>query len=402
MRIRRLDLVRYGKFTGLTLQLPCAERDFHVIVGPNEAGKSTIREAINDLLFGIPRTTPHAFLHPMPELRLGASIEHGGKTLDFERVKASRQTLRGPADTPLADGVLAEYIGSVEREFFTQMFGLDHDRLVKGGQSILTASNDLGQILFQSAAGITAVGTVRDDLTAEADGLWSGRRAGGKAYYIASDELERSTAALKESTVRTRAWTEADAAVNEHRSAWEAVRQEHATVVARRTQLERIRRVAPHLRALEEVTAQITESGDVVELPEDAATLVLESERGIATAQVEIDHHTGLVAGAEVALRAIRIDEAVLAAAAEIERQFALHLQYGDYEAALARRRAEIGVHQAEASRLAEHLGWMTIDEGDIRSRLPSQPARDALAHLMGSQGALRQAATSIERTVNA
>jgi len=64
MRIRELKLIRYGKFTDRSLSLPLKERDFHLIVGPNEAGKSTVRTAIGDWLFGIPMRTPPRFPSP--------------------------------------------------------------------------------------------------------------------------------------------------------------------------------------------------------------------------------------------------------------------------------------------------------------------------------------------------
>lgn len=93
MRISELKLVRYGKFTDRSLELPLKDRDIHIIVGPNEAGKSTVRTAIGDWLFGIPMRTPLAFLHPMPELRIGGVIERrgagsvNGEQLAFERNK---------------------------------------------------------------------------------------------------------------------------------------------------------------------------------------------------------------------------------------------------------------------------------------------------------------------------
>ena len=102
MRIRELKLIRYGKFTNRTLVLPARERDIHLIVGPNEAGKSTVRTAISDWLFGIPMRTPLAFLHPMPELRLGGIVERFGagasaaQSLAFERTKGNKNTLRTP------------------------------------------------------------------------------------------------------------------------------------------------------------------------------------------------------------------------------------------------------------------------------------------------------------------
>jgi uncharacterized protein YhaN len=51
MRIDRLDLLRYGKFTDRVLVFPQARQDFHLVVGPNEAGKSTVAEAIRAAFF---------------------------------------------------------------------------------------------------------------------------------------------------------------------------------------------------------------------------------------------------------------------------------------------------------------------------------------------------------------
>ena len=56
MRIERLSLARYGCFTDAELDF--AGEGLHVVVGPNEAGKSTSRSAVADLLFGFPGRTP--------------------------------------------------------------------------------------------------------------------------------------------------------------------------------------------------------------------------------------------------------------------------------------------------------------------------------------------------------
>ncbi len=92
MRITRLDLLRFGKFTDKSISLPLAPQDFHLIVGPNEAGKSTIRNAIQDLLFGIETRSRYNFLHAHNEMRVGALIEHAGNPLDFIRTKARTKT----------------------------------------------------------------------------------------------------------------------------------------------------------------------------------------------------------------------------------------------------------------------------------------------------------------------
>ena len=168
MRIAQLNLLRYGKFTDTSVVLPKAEQDFHLIVGPNEAGKSTLRNAILDLLFGIETRSRYNFLHPHPDMRLGAVIEQHDAVLDFIRLKARSKTLQTAAGQALPDNALTPFLGQLERDFFDQMFGLNHERLVRGGQDILSAANDIGQILFQAAAGVGSLGVVRDQLEAEA------------------------------------------------------------------------------------------------------------------------------------------------------------------------------------------------------------------------------------------
>ena len=67
MRFRRLDLLRFGKFTDTSLAFPAGGPDLHLIVGPNESGKSTARAGVSDFLFGVARpTSPWTFLHDAP------------------------------------------------------------------------------------------------------------------------------------------------------------------------------------------------------------------------------------------------------------------------------------------------------------------------------------------------
>ena len=72
MRLLRLDLARFGLFTDVSLDLSAPGT--HVLLGHNEAGKTTAMAAIEQLLYGIPVRTSHAFLHEMRDLRLGALL----------------------------------------------------------------------------------------------------------------------------------------------------------------------------------------------------------------------------------------------------------------------------------------------------------------------------------------
>lgn len=391
MRIERLDLLRFGKFEGRTLDLPRAERDFHVIVGPNEAGKSTVRAAIADLLYGIPARTPHAFLHAMPDLRLGARVEHSEGILDFIRTKGNKQTLRDVGDTPLPDSALAPFLGGTDRSFFEQMFGLDHQRLIEGGHNILSASNDLGQILFQSAAGIASLGPLREALENEADTLWSARRSGTREWYIAQDALEAATKGLKDATVRTKDWTSANASLREIDEARADALRTHAMLRTRRDQLERIRRTTPHLRALDDALAALTALGPVADLPESAATTLAESGRLQALAGADIEQHNRLLRETRAALESKHVDRALLALATEIHELNEQRLQYRAHDADILRRQSEIDAEWRIVFGMATGLGWDATSEEALRARLPRSAARASLDRLARSHEASRR-----------
>jgi hypothetical protein len=63
MKIEELRLVAVGPFTDVTLDLSGGNRGFHVIYGPNEAGKSSALGAIRYLLYGFPTRLGDDFVH---------------------------------------------------------------------------------------------------------------------------------------------------------------------------------------------------------------------------------------------------------------------------------------------------------------------------------------------------
>ncbi|WP_051927362.1 ATP-binding protein [Ruegeria halocynthiae] len=78
MRLNRLDLTRFGKFTDLSLSFPVptpGSPDLHVIYGANEAGKSTLLEGWLDMLFQIPARSSMDFIHPYQSMQLGAVLD---------------------------------------------------------------------------------------------------------------------------------------------------------------------------------------------------------------------------------------------------------------------------------------------------------------------------------------
>src|ERR1700722_12119631 len=121
MRLKRLDLTRYGKFTDHSIDF--AEReagtpDLHIVYGPNEAGKSTALAAFLDLLYGIEPRSRFNFLHSYPVMRIGATLEFGGQVLELGRVKRAQNDLLDAGGLPVAEAAIAGQLGGIDRESY--------------------------------------------------------------------------------------------------------------------------------------------------------------------------------------------------------------------------------------------------------------------------------------------
>lgn len=400
MRLQQLQLIRYGKFTDQEVVLPKQDHDFHFIVGPNEAGKSTVRNAIAELLFGFPvRSGAMAFLHPQSDLRLGAHLADGGSMLTFHRVKANKNTLRTPEDVALADDALIPFLGTADRDFFEQMFGLDHGQLVRGGQTILDASKDVSQVLFQSAAGIAGLGKVKDALVAEADKLWGPRASGNRVYYAANTKWEEACKELKLLTVRTKVWSEAREKLADIEARIEAAHGEKTTLQTTRTRLERVRRLAPTVQALRARLEELVELGEVLELPADASNTLSSGESALSVAQTVQEQREQDVNRFQSQRDGISYDARVLALKSDIEELEAFAQRVRDHHADLKTQQREyerfLGLGLASAS----ELGWP--DDGEeLRKVLPAALVVRDVQRLVTTHGKLLQAMNNADNAL--
>lgn len=398
MRIRQLNLIRFGKFTDRKIEMPAAEQDIHFIVGPNEAGKSTVRSAIGNWLYGIPARTPLAFIHPMPELRLGGVIERKVEgaaqaiCLAFERAKANKNTLRTPDDAVLPDTILQSWLNGLDEQAFARMYALDHTTLVEGGSGILSASDDLGRMLFQSAAGIQHLGQVLQELQSEADGLWGPRKAASREYYAALELFDKANDDLKKSTLRTRDWKSQHDTLRETEQALEEARERHIEFRLQLSRLERIRRVQPMLLSLDLTQARLNDLlalGHVPLLAEDAAQVLSQANQDLALAEAEIQRHERDIGQANTALSGIQVDHKLVSLAPDITEINERRLQFRAHRADIIKRIEEVRVEWQRAQELAASLGWGAVDDEGVRQRLPAQAVRTRLRRLLKERGEL-------------
>lgn len=176
MRLMKLELLAYGHFRGLTLDF--SSPGIHVVIGRNEAGKSTTLRAITGLFYGIDRYTADAFLHPMKELRIGGVIEgSNGERVRVIRRKGAVNTLLDAQGQPIDETVMKRLLNGVSEETFRNAFGLDHDALEAGAKGLLEGGGDLGESLFDASVGGGGgeVQRLLADLSNEADKIYRPR-----------------------------------------------------------------------------------------------------------------------------------------------------------------------------------------------------------------------------------
>ena len=399
MRVARLDLARYGCFTDQIVELPAHVRDFHIVLGPNEAGKSTTRTALSEVLFGIAGNSRYAFLHDNKALRIGAVLEHGDQRLTFRRRKGTKNTLLDENEGPLPDAVLAPFLGSTDRALFERMFSLDHAGLVNGGRQLLDAKDDIGRMLFQASGGLARFGEVCENLKSEADELWAPRRGADRRYYAALDLLNSADGALRDTIVRAKDFREAERKFQEAEAAVSDADSELARLVRQCAHLERVKRVAAALARRTRLREDLTDLARVVLLPETADKQVREATTEIALANGACVRIVGELEQATETRDTVVVDETLLALAEDIRASTQRRHALTGHAEGIAKRRAEIQQLTIQAADLAARLGWPAGTLADWRGRIPSELAQEDLSRLLGRHAGL---ATALAATAEA
>ena len=389
MRIQRLDLLRYGRFTDAHLALPVSDSDFHIVFGPNEAGKSTALSAIEDLLFGIASNSPYNFLHDYGSMRIGAVLENGGKTLEVRRRKGNKDTLLTANEVPIMGGAgaLAPFLAGADQSFFTRMFSLDHERLRKGGREILEAQDEVGQMFFSAGAGLSGLRDRLKALIQEADGLWASRRAAHRKYYQALERLDGAEKALREHTVTATKWQEVKRAYDDAHEAYANLEKQNEDISREQRKLSRIRRVYRDIRKITALDEEIKVLGRVIPLSEDAASTLDAADRERLGAKTRVETLNEQLETEQNQREALQCNEELLIREDDIQQFHKRRIEVQKEKTDLPHRRAELASAEETLQRLAEELEWKADDIKTLVKRIPLRPKVTVLRTLLSSRG---------------
>lgn len=349
MRLNRLDLVRYGKFTDHLVEFgdkQAGRPDLHLIYGPNEAGKSTILSAFLDLLFGIEVRTRYDFLHDKAVMRVAARLDLMSGTKDFVRVKKAQHSLLDTAGRALSEHEIMGDLGGIDRASYRNMFSLDDESLESGGEDIIASKGDVGQLLYAASAGIADLSKILAGIRGEADEFY---KKGGRSQVLQGlkqqlDELKRQreeidiSAADHARLVRER---------GNLKAIYDEVFNERQRILSRQGQVQRLLNALPRLAALRSIREQLAPLAGLPDiLPGWAETLpgLRENETKL---HVEEEIVAKDIEKRGSALNALVVDEIALAMAARRPKLEDLKARYVTAEKDIPRLQHELhGVDQ--------------------------------------------------------
>jgi uncharacterized protein YhaN len=359
MRILRLDLLKFGPFSGVTLAFEGRPFGLHIVCGPNEAGKSSALRALRQFFYGIPNRTSDNFLHANADLRIGAVLESArGDQLHAIRRKVTSQTLRAADDdTPVDAALVADILSGVDETTFSQRFGIDYEELVRGGAAIAQGGGDLGAMLFAAGLGIADLNHIAGRLAEEADQYFKARGSLQRVNKAVA-ELTAARRMIKDSQLPESQWVTHDRALRDLRTRSDEL---SAALLEKRTEQGRLQRLGdalPIIRRRETLLAELRQVAHAPSLaadfPEDRRKAVNE----LQMAQTAACEATKALEAVTAAIAQLQVPPLLLEHAGAIQQ---LKEDLGTHRKAMKDRTVLVAKRQqneSEARKILVELGY--------------------------------------------
>ena len=276
MRLRRIEAVRYGGLCDASVGE--LGDGLNLILGRNEAGKSTLTSLVRHVLYGFPRRagSERRYLTPSGDRRSGRLVfAEGDLTWIVERTEGAhggQSVVHGPDGEAPGDSFLEPLTRVVSSTVYRTVFGFGLDEL-----SNLGSLEDIQGRLYASTVGLEVnPHDALDDLRAREEALWTPRARTKEIHHLIKDlrATRDERRSLEEAAEQYRIDRERRAQVAEQLDAAEAAEAEA------RLKAERLAAVLEEARRLDK---RISEEGREAEEHRRAAEL---SER--EAAQVDV------------------------------------------------------------------------------------------------------------------
>lgn len=370
MRLTRLMLGRYGHLSDVDLVFPPGP-GLHIVLGANEAGKSTALAAIGDCLFGFPHRTSFAFLHATRDLRIGAALQaRDGREATFFRRKGRKEPLFDEQDSPLPETAIAAFLSGATRDRFDRVFGLNGLELRRGGDAILKGEGEVGEAIMQAHTGLHGFRALVDSLDAEAARLFGDKR-GRRDFHVAVERFTQAKQQVAERQVEPADYKRKQDELDDLHRAHATNAGRAAMLQTMLSKLHRIRRTTPARLALARACAARAALGPMPALPPDAATQYQHAIARREQALHDLRREQGRAAELQAALEDLPLDPPVLLEADAIDTISEHRQRIAGAERDRETQRVMTAQHAAAIMQAGRHLG-LAQDADSLAARIPT------------------------------
>jgi uncharacterized protein YhaN len=370
MRLLSLTLENYGIFQSQRIAFDPAPGCINLLIAPNGAGKSILRNAFCDLLFGIHGQSPMGFRYGYNRMRLLAeAVAPDGTRLAFGRRKGQGNTLIDADSATLDPGTLAAVLGHTDRTLLERLFALDTERLREGGRELLASNGSVADALLSAAGGLRRARQVHQSLERARDALAPLRRSQGRPFYQHFDRMLEARQRLSATLLKPEMREKQDTELRHLEAAQEQCNKLASAASQRIARLERIRRVVGVLAEYDMAAAWLAAHPDAPALPANAGDRLTKAQDELLRAEQFLEREGRNREPTAEQLARIRFDPDLIAQGDAID-------QLIDRAGAARQAVLDIPKREAELALTADRIAGILRQLG---SPLPAEQAHQAI-----------------------
>ncbi len=366
MRVERLDIDGFGMFHDEPVGP--FQGSLSIVLGPNEAGKSTLLAFIRTVLFGFPARGADDYYPPLNGGRHGGRllvVDETGERVTIERYRGPRGgsvALTAADGTRLPESRLAALVGHASADLFRKVFGFDQDALRE--LKLLDDSQISGRI-YSAGVGATNLPAAIDALRNRQQRIFT---KGGRNQPVAEvlGSLDAVETELSLVGAHASEYGAVSARADEINHRLSAIADEGRGLSEQRTELERLQRGWDDWISLCNLNDRLDGLPAHAGFPEDAVGRLERLQDRSRTAEESAVQHSEDLCTAEKRAGAPIQDAVLLELSADLEAIRRARTRFDASVEDLPKRQAELRVREASLAAALSDLG-----QGWDEQRLP-------------------------------
>ncbi|MDB5384797.1 MAG: hypothetical protein JWM11_443 [Planctomycetaceae bacterium] len=268
MRLRRLQIQRYGHFKDATLDFP--GNGIQVIHGQNEAGKSTLLQFIRELLFGFGERNKYDFRDGKLEgIGLLEFADQQAQELKRRKGRPDALTLtQAGLPESILEAKLQEMLGGANHQLFQNVFAFGLNELASGEESLRIEAVQ-NALHGSGSAGAMNPQKILDRLAKESEAIFKDRGS-RQEVAIKCAEIKKQLVELREKTTKTETFLQLQRELNAARQTAEQFAEQLAELRKEQSRVKKLVTAFPLWHELLDLQEKRRQHGEVPHLPSDA------------------------------------------------------------------------------------------------------------------------------------